>query len=501
MQRLSQQQRLLQKLSPQQIQLMKLLQVPTAFLEDRILEEIEDNPALELSTDDHEDRSLEEKTNEELNRELDGEENDDYIDADNNDEFENIDISEYVKEGDDEDAEYNFQRDHFGAEDEEQQPQRQARSETSFYEHLLAQVHLLHLEERQYQIAEFIIGSIDDDGYLRRDLPSIIDDLAFRQNIHTQATEVEQILSMIKEFEPSGIGASDLRECLLLQLKRKERTPSVNLAIRILEKYFEEFTRKHYDKIIRSLSVSDSELREAIQLIIRLNPKPGALYSESVKKESYIIPDFYIIQQNGELELQLNQRNAPELRISSSFRDMLKDYDKGQKKDTRQKEAVLFIKQKIDSAKWFIDAVRQRQETLMQTMSTIMHLQENFFLTGDETQLRPMILKDVADRTGLDISTISRVVNSKFVQTEFGTFKLKYFFSEALSTDSGEEVSTREVKKVLFEMIQGEDKKQPLADEKLTELMNEKGYNIARRTVAKYREQLNIPVARLRREI
>jgi len=366
---------------------------------------------------------------------------------------------------------------------------------------MLAQVNLLYLEERKQQIAEFIIGSIDDDGYLRRDIPSIIDDLSFRQNIATNEKELIQILSQIKDFEPAGIGAGDLRECLILQLKRKESTPVIQNAIKVLDKYFDEFTKKHYDKILRGLSITDEQLREIIQVIIRLNPKPGAIYSGGNKNDTYIIPDFYIIQQNGELELQLNQRNAPELRVSSTFRDMLKDFDRGEKKDNRQKEAVLFIKQKIDSAKWFIDAVKQRQDTLLQTMSSIMRLQEDFFLTGDESNLRPMILKDISDRTGLDISTISRVVNSKYVQTEFGTIKLKYFFSESLSTDSGEEVSTREVKMKLNEIIQGEIKTQPLSDEKLTELMNEKGYNIARRTVAKYREQLNIPVARLRKEL
>jgi len=501
MQRLSQQQRLLQKLSPQQIQLMKLLQVPTAYLDERILEEIEENPALEMTTEDQEEKTLEEKTAEELRDEMKTDENEDYVSEEETDEFEKIDIAEYVKEGDDEDADYNFQKDTYNNDDEDNFSHYQARSETTFYEYLLAQVNLLYLEERKQQIAEFIIGSIDDDGYLRRDIPSIIDDLSFRQNIQTNEKELNELLLQIKDFEPAGIGAADLRECLLLQLKRKGNTPPVQYAIKVLDKYFDEFIKKHYEKITRSLNITDEQLREVIQVIVKLNPKPGALYSSPNKNDTYIIPDFYIIHQNGELELQLNQRNAPELRVSSSFRDMLKDFDKGEKKDTRQKEAVLFIKQKIDSAKWFIDAVKQRQETLLQTMSSIMNLQEEFFMTGDEANLRPMILKDISDRTGLDISTISRVVNSKYVQTEFGTIKLKYFFSESLSTDSGEEVSTREVKMKLNEVIQVEDKKQPLSDEKLTEMMNEKGYNIARRTIAKYREQLNIPVARLRKEL
>jgi len=501
MQHLSQQQRLLQKLSPQQIQLMKLLQVPTAYLDERILEEVEENPALEMATDDQEEKTLDEKTNEELREELNSDDDDDYLSEEATDEFEKIDISEYVKDSDDDDADYNFQQDNYSRDDDDQFSHRQVRSETSLYEHLLAQVHLLYLEERKQQIAKFIIGSIDDDGYLRRDIPSIIDDLSFRQNINSSEKELHELLTFIKDFEPAGIAAADLRECLLLQLKRKSKTDNIQFAIKILEKYFDEFSKKHYDKIIRGLGITDQQLRDIIQVIIKLNPKPGAIFSAGDKNNSYIIPDFYIIQLNGELELQLNQRNAPELRVSSSFREMLKDFDRGDKKNSRQKETVLFIKQKIDSAKWFIDAVKQRQETLLQTMSSIMHLQKDYFLTGDEANLRPMILKDISDRTGLDISTISRVVNSKYVQTEFGTIKLKYFFSESLSTDSGAEVSTREVKMILNEVIQAEDKKYPLSDDKLTEIMNEKGYNIARRTIAKYREQLNIPVARLRKKL
>lgn len=500
MQHLSQQLKQLQKLSPQQIQLMKLLQVPTALLDERIKEEIEENPALEIDTEEYDEKTLDEKTNEELKDEFDTEENDDYISDDEGDEFDKIDISDYVKEGDDEDADYNFQADTAGADDEEK-PGYQHKLETTFYDHLMAQVNMLNLEEREQQVANFIIGSIDDDGYLRRDIPSIIDDMAFRQNIHTNEKELNKIIRYIHEFEPAGVGAKDLQECLLLQLRKKGKAKPVVLGIRIIESYFEEFTKKHYDKIQRALSLNDEDLREVIQTIIRLNPKPGALFSSTNKMELYVIPDFFVFNNNGSLEVSLNQKNAPDLRVSSTFRDMLKDYDRGTKKDSRQKEAVLFIKQKIDSAKWFIDAVKQRQETLMLTMTRILHLQEDFFLTGDESMLRPMILKDISDRTGLDISTISRVVNSKYVQTEFGTFKLKYFFSESMSTDSGEEVSTREVKMILNEIIGNEEKKQPHSDEKLTEMLNERGYNIARRTVAKYREQLNLPVARLRKEL
>ena len=502
MQSLSQQQRLLQKLSPQQIQLMKLLQVPTAMLEERIKEEMEENPALEVSTEDYEEKTLEEKTNEELKDEFTSEDNEDYIaDEPDTDEFERIDIGDYVKEGDDEDADYNFQADQYNAGDEDEKVGFQPKFEISFYEHLKAQINLLNLDEHRYTIAEFIIGSVDDDGYLRRDIPSIVDDLSFRQNVSTSEEEVREILSLVQELDPPGVAAADLKECLLIQLRKKQVNPNVLYAIKILERFFDEFTKKHYEKIQRAMNLDSEDLKEIIQVIVKLNPKPGALFTGGAKTQAYIIPDFLVYNNNGVLELQLNQKNAPDLRVSSTFRDMLKDYDRGDKKDNRQKEAVLFIKQKIDSAKWFIDAVRQRQETLMLTMTRIMHLQEEFFLTGDETALRPMILKDVSDRTGMDISTISRVVNSKFVQTEFGTFKLKYFFSEAMSTDSGEEVSTREVKMILNGLIQNEQKNAPLSDEKLTELLNEKGYNIARRTVAKYREQLNLPVARLRKEL
>lgn len=500
MQRLSQQQKLQQKLSPQQIQLMKLLQVPTANLEDRIKEEIEENPALELGAEDDEDKSLEEKTNEEISSEFESEDNEDYInESEDQDEFGEINISDYVKDGDDEDADYNFQSDNYQG--DEERVGYQPSLETSFYEHLMAQANMLNLDERSGRVAEFIIGSIDEDGYLRRDIPSIVDDLAFRQNLQTSEEEVRSLLKLIQEFEPTGVAATDLRECLLLQLRKKEVNANVLYAIKVIEKFFDEFTKKHYEKIQKAMSLSDTDLREIIQVIVKLNPKPGALFESRSQAETYVVPDFIVINVDGNLEVHLNQRNAPDLRVSTAFREMLKDYDKGDKSDNRQKEAVLFIKQKIDSAKWFIDAVKQRQQTLMLTMNRIVHIQEDFFLTGDESMLRPMILKDISDRTGLDISTVSRVVNSKYVQTEFGTFILKYFFSESMQTDSGEEVSTREVKNYLNEMIGQEDKRQPLSDEKLTDLLNEKGYNIARRTVAKYREQLNIPVARLRKKI
>lgn len=489
------QQKLLQKLSPQQIQLMKLLQVPTANLEERIKEELEENPALEQGEDGYEDQMTEEPRDEfdstgEEEFEPDGSEAD----------YENVDISEYVADEDGEIADYKLKDDNYPElEDQRVVPYK---IEVSFHELLIEQLGLLNLDDQSRQIAEQIVGSIDDDGYLRREVESIVDDLAFRQNIITTDAEVERIIGLVQQFDPAGVAARDLRECLLLQLERKRHEGlSVEQAIAVLTDYFDEFTKKHYEKIQRGLSMNDEQLKEVIGQIIRLSPKPGGNLASTNKAETYVVPDFFILNNNGKLELTLNARNAPDLRISEGYRDMLRDYERGSKKDKRQKEAVMFIKQKIDAAKWFIDAIKQRQHTLLSTMQTIMEYQEEFFLTGDETALRPMILKDIAERTALDISTVSRVANSKFVQTEFGTYRLKFFFSESLSTESGEEVSTREVKKILSDMVEGEDKRRPLSDEKLTELLQEKGYNIARRTVAKYREQLNIPVARLRKEL
>lgn len=494
MMRQSQQQKLLQKLSPQQIQLMKLLQVPTANLEERIKDEMEENPSLEYGEErqndeaEHEEEPAAASDKEEF--EADGSE----------DEYDNIDISEYISEGDDEIADYRLRDDNYP--DPEENRTIPIRVETTFHDNLLEQLRMLDMDEHQRQVAIQIIGSIDDDGYLRRDLDAIVDDLAFSQNISTTEEELQQLIARIQEFDPPGVCCRDLKECLLLQLRRKpQQDVTVRHATRILEEYFEEFTKKHYEKIQRGLGLNDAELKDAIGQIIRLNPKPGGNFSDSSRMESYVVPDFFIFNNNGKLELTLNAKNAPDLRISGGYREMLKEYERGSKKDKRQKEAVLFIKQKIDAAKWFIDAIKQRQHTLLSTMDTIMRYQEEFFLTGDETTLRPMILKDIADRTGLDISTVSRVANSKFVQTEFGTYKLKYFFSESLSTESGEEVSTREVKKILTDLIEKENKRKPLSDENLTKQLQEKGYNIARRTVAKYREQLNIPVARLRKEL
>lgn len=487
------QQKLLQKLSPQQIQLMKLLQVPTANLEERIKEELEENPALEVTEESHDDNfeeQQEEFENPDEEYEMDGSE----------DEYENIDISEYVSDGDDDVADYKLRDDNYPDSDEKKT--LPFKIESSFHDVLLDQLGMLSLDEKNFKIAEQIVGSLDDDGYLRREISSISDDLAFRQNVDASDEEIEAIIHQIQQFDPPGVCARDLQECLLLQLRRQLIAgKDVNLAIQVLDKYFEEFTKKHYEKIQRGLNLSDEQLRDVINAIIKLNPKPGGNVGEINKAESYVVPDFFILNTGGKLELTLNAKNAPDLRISEGYRDMLKEYDKGAKKDKRQKEAVMFIKQKIDSAKWFIDMIKQRQHTLLSTMDAIMNYQREFFLTGDETALRPMILKDIAEITGLDISTVSRVANSKFVQTEFGTYRLKFFFSESLSTESGEEVSTREVKKILSDLIAGEEKRKPLSDERLTELLQEKGYNIARRTVAKYREQLNIPVARLRKEL
>lgn len=495
------QHKLLQKLSPQQIQLMKLLQVPTANLETRIKEEMEENPALELDEDKMEESP------EELKDEFAETENEFEEPDGSEDEYENIDVSDYVQEGDDEVADYKLRDDNYPEDDEGRQ--LPFKSEISFFEMLKNQLGLLKLEEKDKIIAEQIIGSIDEDGYLRRETSAIVDDLAFRQNITATEEEVEEVIQRIQHFEPAGVAARDLQECLLLQLFRQKEEArrsngggkQVDLAIKAITKYFDEFTKKHYEKIQRGLNLDDEGLKEVMQQIVRLNPKPGGNLGVNNKAETYVVPDFFIFNNGGKLELTLNSRNAPELRISGGYRDMLKEYDRGAKKDKRQKEAVLFIKQKIDAAKWFIDAIKQRQHTLLSTMGSIMDHQHSFFLTGDETEMKPMILKDIAEKTGLDISTVSRVANSKFVQTEFGTYRLKFFFSESLSTDSGEEVSTREVKKILSDMIEAEDKTHPLSDEKLTEALQEKGYNIARRTVAKYREQLNIPVARLRKEL
>lgn len=481
------QQKLLQRLSPQQILLMKLLQIPSIALEQRIKQEIEENPALEdaedpeLSTDQDEiPNDIESDPVAELEKERD-----------------DFDITDYLD--DDDIPAYRLNAGNTSADDEHREIPYA--SGASFHELLISQLGLRVLDERQVKIATYIIGNIDESGYLNREISAMVDDLAFTQNIMTDVKEINNMLKIVQEFDPPGVGARDLRECLLIQLKRKDQTPAIELAIVLVDDFFDELTKKHYDKITRKTRVSDDELRDAISEILKLNPKPGNSVDEGARSSQYIMPDFYIFNRDEELELQLNSRNMPELRLSRNYVDMLETYAENKSKSTSQREAVMFIKQKIDSAKWFIDAIKQRQHTLFVTMSAIMDYQKEYFLTGDETKLKPMILKDIAEMVGLDISTISRVANSKYAQTPYGTFLLKSFFSESMQTDSGEEVSTREIKKILSDCIAAEEKGRPLTDEQLTDILKEKGYNIARRTVAKYREQLNIPVARLRKEL
>ena len=472
-------QKLEQRLSPQQIQLMKLLQVPTMELDQRIKQEIEENPALEEGSDELED---------EFDNQDDTEEND------TDDEF---DLSDYI---DDDIADYKTNANNQSKDDEERVIPLSG--EQSFQEKLSEQLHLLDLNETEFIIADILIGNLDESGYLNRDLEALVDDLAFSMNVITSEQEVKSILGLIQTFDPAGVGARSLQECLLLQINRKQDGDiSRFTAKKILEDFFEEFTKKHYDKIALKLEIEDKDLKDAIDEILRLNPKPGGSLRESAKNQLQITPDFVINETDGRLELSLNSRNAPSLKVSREYESMLRSYSEGAKTTKSDKEAVSFVRQKLDGAKWFIDAIKQRQQTLLLTMNAIMNYQFAYFLSGDEAKLRPMILKDIADIVNLDISTISRVSNSKYVQTNFGIYPLKYFFSESLSTDSGEEVSTREVKKILSEAINSESKKIPLTDEKLMDLLNEKGYNIARRTVAKYREQLNFPVARMRKEL
>ncbi|RQO30624.1 RNA polymerase sigma-54 factor [Taibaiella sp. KBW10] len=488
--KLTQSQKLLQKLSPQQIQFIKLLQVPTANLDEKIKEELEANPALDVGAEPQEEDPYHLSDNyDSEGAPVVKEESD----TDHNTE----DISDYLMDESDNLSDYHV-REH--NDDEEDSREAPIREESTFHEYLLSQVGLLDLELQDTQIAEQIIGSIDDDGYLRRDVMSIVDDLAFNRNIYVSEADVYRILKLIREFDPAGVAASDLQECLLLQLdKIVLSNPAAKHAKAILTDYFDEFTRKHYDKIRQQLSLSAEAFKEAIGVILKLTPRPGIAFSNGAKENGYIIPDFFIHNNNGVLELTLNARNAPELRVSEEYKDMLKIYDAGTAKDRKQKDAVVFIKQKIDAAKWFIDAIRQRQHTLLYTMKAIMEYQSAYFLSGNESSLRPMILKDIADKIAMDISTVSRVANSKYVQTEYGTFLLKYFFSEAITTDSGEEVSTYEVKNLIQDFVSQEDKHAPLSDEKLMEMLSEKGFQVARRTVAKYREQLHIPVARLRK--
>ncbi len=498
-QRLSQ--KMIQKLSPQQIQLMKLLQIPTASLDQRIKEELESNPALEESEDYDEVFDLNEGIREK-------EEND-------NKEEDNYELDDYLKEYiEDDPITYRLKNDYAAVDETKAIPIAMA---NSFHEHLQLQLGMIEFEnETDEKIAHQIVGSIDEDGYLRRESEALADDLLFTQNIETTEQDIKRVLRVVQELDPVGIAARDLRESLMIQLQSRieKETNSCKLqvkklSLRILDKYFEEFSKKHYNRLKRSLSLSESELKEAIEEILKLNPKPASAFTSGQDGgrnavNQYIVPDFIITNRDGELELTLNNKNAPDLRINDHYMDILKGYKdstKGRRSTKQEKEAVMFVKQKIDSAKWFIDAIKQRQETLYNTMYTIMQYQSEYFKSGDEKRIKPMILKDIAEVTGLDISTVSRVANSKFVQTEFGTRRLKDFFSESIQTQSGEEVSTLEVKNILSEMVESENKKKPLSDEKLKNMLQKRGYNIARRTVAKYREQLNIPVARLRKQL
>lgn len=464
---------------------MKLLQVPTVAIEQRIKEELESNPALE------EGNELEQES------EYDDEYSDAYDEV--SEAEQEFDFSDYID--DDETPDYKLYSNNSSPDDDEKAVPLSGGK--SFHELLENQLQLRLLSEHEKEVAAHLIGNIDESGYLRRELYAIVDDLAFTQNIMTSEDELERLLKVIQDLDPPGVGARDLQECLILQLERKEaESEAQQLAIDILENAFDEFTKKHYDKLLKKFNIDEDQLKEAIDEILKLNPKPGNSMSESSTVTEHVVPDFTIRSQDDDLELLLNGRNAPELNISKQYSDMFKEYSNNKKGASKsQKDALMFVKQKLDSAKWFIDAIKQRQNTLLLTMQAIMEYQRDYFLTGDETKIKPMILKDIAERVNLDISTISRVVNSKYVQTPFGTFLLKSFFSESLSTDSGEEVSTREVKKILDDEVGREDKKKPLTDEKLAKILKEKGYNIARRTVAKYREQLGIPVARLRKDL
>jgi len=478
--------KLSQKLSPQQIQLMKLIQLPTQAFEQRISQEIEENPALEGGKDesDFED----EFSNDNLDNDFD----------DGNETIEtDINIDEYLS--DDETPSYKLSTNNYSADDEEKQVPYA--SGTSFNQYLLQQLSTYRLNDEDKEIARFLVGSVDEGGYIRRDLLDIVDDLAFTQNIFTTKEHVKKVLKLVQGLDPAGVGAKNLQECLAIQLHRKFPTESVSLAILLIEEAFEEFSKKHYKKLLAKFNISEEQLRAAIHEIECLNPRPGGSYAGNTKMIEHIVPDFAIKIVDGELELTLNGRNAPDLHVSRDYSEMLKGYKVAKQKTQSQKDAVQFIKQKLDAAKWFIDAIKQRQQTLFITMNAIMHHQKEYFLTGDEQKLKPMILKNIADEINMDVSTVSRVANSKYVDTPYGTKLIKEFFSESMKNDQGEDVSTREIKNILEGIVSEENKKKPLTDDKLASILKEKGYPIARRTIAKYREQLDIPVARLRKKI
>ena len=480
-QRLTLQQKLLQKLSPQQIQMIKLLELPAIQLEQRIKKELEENPVLEIDGTRNENDS-------------EGDSSSDSTESIDNE----ISIEDYINN----EPSYKYRTNNFSKDDKKEDIPFSIGS--TFHEYLSEQLGLLSLNEQEMMLAEYIIGNIDEDGYLRREIEAMVDDLAFSLNIEVPEKELTHLLRVVQELDPPGIGARDLQECLLLQLKRKEhKTVIAENAIRLISDQFEEFTKKHYDKIMAKLEINEDDLRDAIDEIVKLNPKPGSSYSNPLNRANQtIVPDFILENNDGQLTAYLTKGNVPDLKISASYATMLRAYNENRKNQSKdQKDAVLFVKQKLDNAKWFIDAIKQRHQTLLITMNAIIEYQKEFFIDGDETKLKPMILKDIALKTGLDISTISRVSNSKYIQTHFGIYPLKYFFSESMQDESGEEVSTRKIKKILQDVVDAENKRRPVTDDKLAAILKDKGFPIARRTVAKYREQLNIPVARLRKEL
>ncbi|WP_373073494.1 RNA polymerase factor sigma-54 [Zeaxanthinibacter enoshimensis] len=477
--------KLSQKLSPQQIQLMKLIQLPTQAFEQRLKQELEENPALESGKE--ESSTLDDDFGDNYEEEMDHE----TVATDD------INIDEYLS--DDEVPDYRTKANNYSSDDEEKNVPYAAG--ISFNQYLLNQLNTVYLSDEEWAIAEFLVGSVDESGYIRRPLADIMDDLAFTQNIYVEEETIKKVLAIVQELDPPGVGARSLDECLVIQLERKEPTPSVELAIDILQKSFEHFTKKHYKQLLQKHDITEEQLRDAISEIEKLNPKPGGSYSGSNRIVEHVVPDFSIRIVDGELELTLNGRNAPELHVSREYSNMLAGYKNAKDKSKSQKDAVMFIKQKLDAAKWFIDAIRQRQQTLYITMNAIMQYQKEYFLTGDERNLRPMILKDIADAIDMDVSTVSRVANSKYVDTPYGTKLIKEYFSESMKNEQGEDVSTKEIKKILETVIGEEDKRKPLTDDKLAKILKEKGYPIARRTVAKYREQSGLPVARLRKQI
>ncbi|WP_298237624.1 RNA polymerase factor sigma-54 [uncultured Algibacter sp.] len=478
--------KLSQKLSPQQIQLMKLIQLPTQAFEQRLKQELEENPALEGGKEENDS-----EYDSDLDNTVDDYNDNETIEAGD------INVDDYLS--DDEVPDYRTQVNNYSSDDDEKTMPYAAG--TSFTQHLVNQLNTYRLSEKEREIAEFLVGSVDESGYIRRSLSDIMDDLAFTQNVYTTEDKIQYVLRIVHQLDPAGVGARNLQECLSIQLHRKEKSPDIELAIDIIDNAFDQFTKKHYKKLLQKFDISEMQLKDAISEIEHLNPKPGGSYSGNNRIVEHVVPDFAIKIVDGELELTLNGRNAPELHVSREYNNMLKGYKESKDKSKSQKDAVIFIKQKLDAAKWFIEAIKQRQQTLFVTMSAIMHYQKEYFLTGDERNLKPMILKDVADEISMDVSTVSRVANSKYVDTPYGTKLIKEFFSESMKNDQGEDVSTREIKKILETVIEEENKRKPLTDETLAKILKEKGYPIARRTVAKYREQLDIPVARLRKKI